>query len=238
MNLSILSVAMVTIVVVVVMMWLTKTTPLLKDQLIPQIPPNRQTFSLSKSQAAFWFVIIFSSFLYLFVKSNSLNIITSQTVTLMGISVFTAGGGAIVDNMRDTPEDAINDALKALGLSNYQDVKTLETEIALMEALMVKGTLSVPDQAKLNGKRLLLQTFKNRTKPFETGGWFKDMTTSVNGAALHRFQALVWTTVLGVIFIYQVYQTGAMPQFGDNLLALMGISNAGYVGFKSNETPY
>lgn len=234
MNITILSVALVTIVVVVVMMWLTKTTPLLKDQLIPQIPPNRQTFSLAKSQVAFWFIIILSSFLYLFVKSNSLNIITSQTVALMGISVFTAGGGAIVDNMRDTPEDAINDALKALGLSNYQDVRTLETEIAVME----QQTLSVPAQAKLSDKRLLLQTFKNRTKPFETGGWFKDMTTSANGAALHRFQALVWTTVLGVIFIYQVYQTGAMPQFGDNLLALMGISNAGYVGFKSNETPY
>ncbi len=71
-----------------------------------------------------------------------------------------------------------------------------------------------------------------------TQGWFRDLTSDVDGTALHRFQALVWTAVLGVIFIYQSYSSHIMPQFSDNLLALMGVSNAGYVGFKINETQY
>ena len=138
--------------------------------------------------------------------------------------------------MRDTPEDALNDGLQALGLRSYQDVVSLKNEIADLMAL--GDALTLASKAKLNDKLLLLQTYKNRTMPFETNGWFKDLTTDIDGTALHRLQALVWTITLGSIFMYQVFQTGAMPPLNENLLALLGISNAGYVGFKFNETQY
>ncbi|TAL85487.1 MAG: hypothetical protein EPN62_03495 [Candidimonas sp.] len=226
----------VAVVVVTGIVWRAKASALLKDQLIPQIPPRRQTYSLARNQMAFWFVIVLVSFLYLFIKTGSTDVITSQALVLMGLSALTAGGGAVVDSMRDTPEDAMNDGLKALGLSSYQDVLSLQAEIA---ALTVQGdALTVAGKAKLNDLRLLLQTYKNRTQPFETNGWFKDLTTDIGGAALHRLQAVVWTFIVGIIFIYQVYLTGAMPNLNENLLLLMGISNAGYVGFKANETQY
>jgi hypothetical protein len=41
--------------------------------------------------------------------------------------------------------------------------------------------------------------------------------------------------VLGGIFVIGVYRDLAMPEFGGTLLALMGISSAGYVGFKFPE---
>lgn len=224
------------LMVLVLVVWLAKTSALLRDSLIPQIPPQRQTFSLAKNQMAFWFVIILSSFLYLFLKLNSTNVLSAQALTLMGISTLTAGGSALVDGIRDTPEDALNDALQALGLRSYQDVISLQTEI---DHLKEQGNnLSVSDKAELNNKQLLLQVYKNRTKPFETAGWFKDLTTDINGMALHRLQTLVWTIILGCIFIYQVYHTGAMPTLNENLLALMGIINTGYAGFKYNETQY
>lgn len=236
MNISTFLLMIVAVVVAAWIVWLAKTSALLKDQLIPQIPAHRQTFSLARSQMAFWFVIVLFSFLYLFIKTGSTEIITSQALMLMGLSALTAGGGAVVDSLRDTPEDAINDGLKALGLSSYQDVLSLKAEIAI---LTEQGdTLTVPGRAKLNDLMLLLQTYKNRTRPFETDGWFKDLTTDIDGAALHRLQAVVWTIIVGGIFIYQVYLTAAMPNLNENLLLLMGISNAGYVGFKSNETQY
>ena len=236
MNISTFLLMIVAVVVAAWIVWLAKTSALLKDQLIPQIPPRRQTFSLARSQMAFWFLIVLLSFLYLFIKTGSTDVITSQALMLMGLSALTAGGGAVVDSMRDTPEDAMNDGLKALGLSSYQDVLSLEAEIS---AIAVQGdALTASGSAKLNDLVLLLQTYKNRTQPFETNGWFKDLTTDIGGAALHRLQAVVWTTIVGSIFIYQVYLTGAMPVLNENLLLLMGISNAGYVGFKSNETQY
>ena len=236
MDITIFLPTVLALLIIALIVWLAKTSAILKDQLIPQIPPNRQTFSLARNQMAFWFIIIFVSFLYLFLKLHSTNVITSQALTLMGISALTSGGSALVENMRDTPEDALNDGLQALGLRSYQDVVSLKNEIADLMAL--GDALTLASKAKLNDKLLLLQTYKNRTMPFETNGWFKDLTTDIDGTALHRLQALVWTITLGSIFMYQVFQTGAMPPLNENLLALLGISNAGYVGFKFNETQY
>ena len=227
------------VVVLALMFWAFKKSAILKDQLIPQISPNQQTFSLARTQMAFWFLIILLSFLYLFItKASFTDIVTSQALTLMGISVLTAGGSAIVENVRDTPEDALNDGLKALGLSNYQDIVALKQAISDLQDKVNNSGLTASEQATLHDKYLLLQTYQNRISPFLTQGWLKDLVTDIDGTALHRLQAFVWTVVLGVIFIYAVYITKAMPNFDTNLLALMGISNAGYVGFKYNETQY
>ncbi len=57
----------------------------------------------------------------------------------------------------------------------------------------------------------------------------------IYGTAIHRLQVFCWTIVLGGVFIIGVYRNLAMPEFGGTLLALMGISGAGYVGFKIPE---
>ena len=64
-----------------------------------------------------------------------------------------------------------------------------------------------------------------------------DILSDANGVALHRFQMVAWTFVLGLVFLYLVYFTFAMPQFSAELLALMGISGGAYLGFKYPERP-
>jgi hypothetical protein len=46
--------------------------------------------------------------------------------------------------------------------------------------------------------------------------------------------------MIGGVFVWEVYTEpgNALPKLDPNLLTLMGISNAGYVGFKINETNY
>ena len=107
------------LLVVVLVMWLLRKTALLKDQLIPQIAATERTYSLAKTQMAFWTLIILESFLYavLYKKANlSDPIIVQQTLTLMGISLLTAGGAAVVEARQDSPEDRLNDALRAVGI--------------------------------------------------------------------------------------------------------------------------
>ncbi|HEY3601493.1 MAG TPA: hypothetical protein VGK72_06020, partial [Chthoniobacterales bacterium] len=48
----------------------------------------------------------------------------------------------------------------------------------------------------------------------------------------HRFQILIWTIVLGIMFVANVYNQLAMPQFSATLLGLLGISAGTYVGLK------
>ena len=50
--------------------------------------------------------------------------------------------------------------------------------------------------------------------------------------AFHRFQIVVWTLILGVIFVSEVLTKLTMPSFDSTLLALMGISSGTYLGFK------
>ncbi len=80
-----------------------------------------------------------------------------------------------------------------------------------------------------------LRTWKDLTAPFVSQGWYRDLTTDINGPALHRVQVFYWTIILGIVFIVAVYRELAMPQFSDTLLALMGVTSGGYLGFKYPE---
>ena len=62
----------------------------------------------------------------------------------------------------------------------------------------------------------------------------KDAGTGV--VSFHRFQIFVWTIVLGIMFVANVYNQLAMPQFSATLLGLLGISAGTYVGFKIPES--
>jgi hypothetical protein len=47
----------------------------------------------------------------------------------------------------------------------------------------------------------------------------------------------VWTIVLGMVFVAAVLNRLSMMEFNETLLALMGISRATSIGFKSLEDP-
>ena len=87
----------------------------------------------------------------------------------------------------------------------------------------------------MQDRQAILRTYEEKIRPFTTEGWFKDLTTDLNGAAIHRLQVFCWTWVLGGVFLVGVYRDLAMPDFNATLLALMAISSAGYVGFKFPE---
>lgn len=64
-----------------------------------------------------------------------------------------------------------------------------------------------------------------------------DVLSDSRGVSVHRFQAVVFNVIFGAIFVYKFAKTGEFPDFGEQELTLMGISQAGYVGLKANEKP-
>jgi hypothetical protein len=249
--------ALAAVIAVISLVWghaRTRTT--LRDDYLPQIEPSQQTYSLGRWQMAFWFTLIFSAFVYLFVVLWDIDTISSQALALMGISGTTALAAVAIDSVKDSPADAANRGLQALGLKTYADVLRVQQEIAVRKVeLDGLPSDSPPDAQPRHGKHVLspteqkrkqlqieiqdrdniLRTYRAKIQPFLTQGWFKDITTDLNGTAIHRLQAVCWTMALGVIFVITVYRTLAMPEFNANLLTLMGISSAGYVGFKFPE---
>ena len=253
----------IAVAVIVAVLWLvfarTTTSTVLRDNLLPQIIANRQTYSLARCQMAFWFVLIFCSFLFLYILTWDYNSISPQALALMGISGATALGAVAVDVAKDSPADAVNRGLRALGLNSYEDVVRVTAErdsrLALLAtahqdlaALPPPARSTRPDaghaqlnqriqqlQVEVQDRESVLRTYNDRIAPFLTQGWFRDVTTDLNGMAVHRLQVFCWTGVLGAVFLVGVYRNLAMPEFSDTLLALLGLSGAGYVGFKYPE---
>ena len=68
-----------------------------------------------------------------------------------------------------------------------------------------------------------------------SAGFWQDICDDGNGMSFHRLQVVIWTVILGVIFVWSVAQVMSMPEFSETLLILLGISNGTYLGFKIPE---
>lgn len=248
--------ALAAVVAVISLVWghaRTRTT--LRDNLLPQIEASQQTYSLARWQMAFWFTLIFAAFVFLFIVLWDTDTISGQAVALMGISGATALAAVAIDVAKDSPADAANRGLQALGLKTYADVLRVRQEITDRQKEFAGLESSAEPAVANHGKQLrspaedrrkqlqieirdrgnILRTYNDNIRPFVTQGWFKDITTDLNGTAIHRVQVVCWTIALGVVFVIDVYHGLSMPPFSDHLLELMGISSAGYVGFKYPE---
>lgn len=272
-----LAVAVAAVGLVVFLVWgHARTSTTLRDNLLPQLPPDRQPYSLGRWQMAFWFVLIFASFIFLYILLWDYNTVSTQALALMGISGATALAAVAIDVANDSPADAANRALHALGLNTYSDVLRVKQEVAAREKQLetlpphaipappptpapadaaqgaaVQPAAAMPAapppltpeeklraqlRAEIQDRYNTLRTYEDETSQFVSEGWFKDITTDLNGPTVHRIQVLCWTVALGLVFVVGVYRDLAMPpDFSPTLLALMGISSAGYVGFKYSE---
>ena len=72
----------------------------------------------------------------------------------------------------------------------------------------------------------------------QSQGFFTDILSDEKGVSIHRFQHMLWTLIAITIYLYRLSQitTGcALPELGDTLLALTGISSATYVVMRAGE---
>jgi predicted membrane channel-forming protein YqfA (hemolysin III family) len=195
----------------------------------PEIDGRKQAYSLGRSQMAWWFILILASYLTIWLITGDRDTITSSSLVLMGISAVTAMGAVAIDSTAPARANEVRKNLEAEKAS-----------LASSPTVVAPAPQSATAQQKAAADAIHLrvaeidQTVANVTKPpMASGSWLRDVLTDNNGmVALHRFQILVWTGVLGVIFVTSVLRDLTMPEFNTTLLALMGISAGTYLGFK------
>jgi hypothetical protein len=66
-------------------------------------------------------------------------------------------------------------------------------------------------------------------------GFWKDILSDANGVTIHRFQMVLWTIILGFIYVQKVIFYQQITEFPETYLVLMGISSGGYVLLKTVE---
>ena len=134
-------------------------------------PGKYRPYDVARVQTAFWFSIVSTSYLCIWLITGDVDTVTPSILGLMGISAGTALGTHLIGADSST-------------------------------------SLS------------------------PSAGFFTDIISDANGYSFHRFQIVLWTLLLGIIFVSFVYDNLAMPKFSGPLLTLIGISAGTYLGFE------
>jgi hypothetical protein len=218
--------------------WLVVKRDLLRDG------PKPCPFSLGRCQMAWWFFLIIIGYVMIWLISGDQDTITPSLLALMGISAATALGSVLIEStdggagLSQAATDRL--ALQAAQQNEQQNVTVAQNAVNAAPADPVMQKQLGDAQAALavvNAKLLAVNNQINgiATVP-QTRGVVRDILSDSNGTVgLHRFQIVVWTIVLGIIFLVSVVLELSMPVFSATLLATMGISAGTYLGFKFPE---
>lgn len=173
---------------------------------VPMPANYRAPYSLARFQLLWWSGIVTASYVAILTITGSMDTITTGTMALMGI----VGGTSVLAAFQDRrPSD--------------DDTRRHQHAAAYLAA----AAANPPDQAAMAAS--LAEVYP------PSQGLLPDLLSDAAGYNIHRLQLLAWTGVLGITFLYEVTRTLGMPELSANLLALTGISNGTYFGFKMQE---
>jgi hypothetical protein len=233
------------VAVVVAILVYARRSDLLREG--PALGGRPQPYSLARTQMAWWFVLIVTAYMFLWLITGDRDSIAPSLLALLGISAATAI--AAVAMTSPTSRAA------ALRKTIEEEIAATDASIVRIDEELVSGAQRIAEaraagrpsaslealQATLERKRAELEELRVRlveqmsgiTSIVKSEGIWRDLVTDDRGAvALDRLQIVVWTVVLGGVFIATVIWDLTMPEFNATLLALMGISSGTYLGFK------
>lgn len=199
----------VLMLLVILFVFCAKRSNIIRDP-SPALDGTRGTYSLSRTQAAWWFFVILATYLFIgIVTGDYSDSFNGTALALIGIGAGTMIGSATVDAQKDTAKSKTDILAAIAGVTTKLQAATGDEKTALESQLK-----------KLKG---------------ETENFLTDILSDANGISSHRFQIFAWTLVLSIIFMVDVYTNLAMPTFNQTLLGLLGLSAGTYVGLKIPE---
>lgn len=229
--------------------YMSMHTGMVRDSTCPVREDGLPPFSLGRCQMAFWFFLVISAFYFLWVITGrgDTDTINATVLSLIGISAGTALGSAIVSK-NEAATSAAGAATQSRPAIVYPDlIKGVQAAIA--QAKADRGKLAPADTAAIAvyDSQIAALTKELATLKVDLKHWRRlhrsqlllDLLSEQDSSAgenrvitFHRFQIVVWTVILGVVFVSEVLTKLAMPAFDATLLVLMGISSGTYLGFR------
>jgi hypothetical protein len=231
---------------------LARHTHIIRDAGAPRRPDGQRPYSLARGQMAFWFFLAIASYFFLWIVTGDMDTLNSSVLALIGISAGTALGSAFVDAAKPVPAGSSGNQPIVDVTRPHLEVLAELTQLRAdtqkeLEALQKARTLISPsdkhalddNEQQQNEVRERLANYRWQSAYFAWPTWkgvMYDLLAENNLISFHRFQIFVWTLILGIMFVANVYNELAMPEFSATLLGLLGISAGTYVGFKLPET--
>ena len=193
-----------------------------------------------------------ASYFFLWIVTGDMDTLNTSVLALIGISAGTALGSAFVDAAKPVPSGSSGNQpivdvtrphlevlaeLKRLRADTQKELEALQKARTLISS-SDKQVLDDNEQQQ-NEVRERLANYRWQSAYFAWPTWrgvMYDLLAENNQISFHRFQIFVWTLILGIIFVVNVYNELAMPEFSATLLGLLGVSAGTYIGFKLPET--
>jgi len=230
----------------VLLLWLVRSTNIIREPGPPPAPGKKRPYNLGRAQMAFWFFLIYASYVAIWLITDALDTITPSLLALMGISAGTALGEAMIDNGKDT---ALTNQVQDLTAEKLALEESIPQTQAQLDAANEAASTALVDQSNRDALNRQLTDSRTRLGQIDqqlrtlaaqepksvSSGFLRDVLSDSSGYCFHRFQIFAWTIVLGIIFISSVYNSLTMPEFSTTLLGLMGLSAGTYIGFKFPE---
>lgn len=236
----------VVVVTFTVFIWLARKTNIIREPGPKPAGTQLRPYSLGRAQMAFWFLLILSAYVVVWLITGALDTITPSLLALMGISAGTGLSEAMIDSGRDAANQGqLRDRTAEKGVLE-QDISQVQAQVSQIESKPTMSPEDLSNRESLNNRlsslRLRLsqvsqeiQTLSPAAGSEVSKGFLHDILNDGSGVSFHRFQILAWTVVLGIMFISSVYNELSMPEFSASLLGLMGLSSGTYIGFKFPE---
>jgi hypothetical protein len=231
-----------------VFVYLARWTDIIRDTTAPLRPDKRWPYSLARTQMAFWFFLVVGAFFFLWVILGDTDTLNPSVLGLIGISAGTALSSAFVDSGKplvpasesdlppanlSQPRNKICDEISGVITAMQQELKNLDSA---RNDIDPTATDLLKANAEAQAKKIKQIADLQRQREFFTWppwkGTMYDLLAENDVITFHRFQIFVWTIVLGIMFVFNIFEELAMPQFSATLLGLLGISAGTYVGFK------
>ena len=224
------------ILVLAMLVAFARNSDMLRDG--PTVGGVRQPYSLARTQMAWWFILIVAGYVFIWLVTGDRDTIPPSLLGMMGISAATAVAAVAIapSSDRQTKRKALFDAeIAAIDMALEQitiDLAEAETKSSAYAAAL-RPSLE-KKRAELEERRAALIVQRaGLTTLAPSSGWWTDLVKDDRGAfAFDRFQVVVWSIVIGGIFLSSVLWELTMPEFSPTLLALMGVSSGTYIGFK------
>ena len=203
------------------------------------IAGTRGAYSLSKTQGAVWFFVILAAYLLIgLVTGDVSSSINATALILLGIGAGTVLGSAAIDASKRTPVEVEKQRVEIVKTQTWLAAypALLESKLAEQRAAADPAARerAANELAALNAEKAQKDSFYRKLTG-QGEHFIKDILSDANGINFHRFQIAVWTLVLAIIFIKDVYENLAMPTFNATLLGLLGLSAGTYLGLKIPE---
>jgi hypothetical protein len=222
----------------VLLLLLASKTNVIREPGPPPAPGKKRPYNLGRAQMAFWFFLIYASYLTIWLITSALDTITSSLLALMGISAGTALGEAMIDTGKDTAQTNQFQDLTAEKQALEQSIPEAQAQLDATTDPSTRDTLTkqlTDNRTRLGQIEQQLRTLSSQQPAKVSSGFLRDVLSDSSGYSFHRFQIFAWTIVLGIIFVSSVYNNLTMPEFSTTLLGLMGLSAGTYIGFKFPE---